>query len=78
MFAAGIGTAVAQEANIPCKVQKSSVFKDEFKHSYIVSVDEDSNGGMIVARSYSGGVFNRNSSGYYFEHYDANMKLLKE
>lgn len=75
LAAAGIS---AQEADIPCAVKKSAVFKDEFKNSTIVSVDEDSNGGMVVARSYQGGVLNSRAHGYYFEHYDSNMKLLKD
>lgn len=68
----------SQEANIPCQVQKSAIFKDEFKNSTIVSVSEDGNGGVVIARSYQGGMFNRGSHGYYFEHYDAAMNLQKE
>ena len=71
-------TLCAQEANIPCKVQKSEVFKDEYKHSTIISVDEDNNGGVVVARSFQGGVFSGGAHGYYFEHYDADMKLRAE
>ena len=65
----------AQE--IPATVVKSDVFKDEFKYSSIVLVDDDGNGGIIIVRSYQGGVFS-SGSGYYFEHYDSNMKLIKE
>ena len=68
----------AQEANIPCKIQKSEVFKDEYKNSTIVSVDEDDNGGVVVVRSYRGGMFNKGTHGYYFEHYNAGMNLVKE
>ena len=32
---------------------------------------------MIIIRSYFGGVFS-SGSGYYFEHYDADLKLIKE
>lgn len=67
----------AQEANIPCQVQKSAVFKDEFKNSTIISVDDDNNGGVVIVRSFMGGVFS-GASGYYFEHYDSAMKLVKE
>lgn len=70
--------ANAQETDIPCKVQKSDVFKDEFKHSTIISVDEDSNGGVVIVRSFQGSIFTGGAHGYYFEHYDANMKLVKE
>ncbi|HYD91383.1 MAG TPA: hypothetical protein VEA37_07855 [Flavobacterium sp.] len=68
----------AQDANIPCKVQKSEVFKDEYKHSTIISVDEDNNGGVVVARSFQGGMFSGGAHGYYFEHYDSGMKLVAE
>lgn len=64
--------------DIPCTVKKSEVFKDEYKHSYIVSVDEDNEGGMVVVRSYQGGILHSGSAGYYFEHYDKDMKLVKE
>ncbi len=39
--------------------------------------EEDGNGGVLIVRSYRGGAFS-SSMGYYFEHYDANLKLLKE
>ena len=68
-------SANAQE--IPFKTAKSEVFKDEFKYSSIVLVDDDGNGGILIVRSYIGGVFS-SGSGYYFEHYDSNMKLIKE
>lgn len=62
---------------IDCKLQKSAVFKDEYRRSTIVSVDEDDKGGVVIARVYTGGLFNM-PKGYYFEHYDSNMKLLKD
>lgn len=65
----------AQE--IQTSVTKSEVFKDEFKYSSIVLVDDDGHGGILIVRTYQGGVFS-GGSGYYFEHYDANMKLIKE
>ncbi len=65
----------AQE--IPFQMQKSEVFKDEYKYSSIVLVEEDSHGGVVVVRSYRGGVFS-SGIGYYFEHYDEDMKLIKE
>jgi hypothetical protein len=68
--------ATAQD--IPCTIQKSEVFKDKYKNSSLISLDEDTNGGVIVARSFMGSVFNSDSWGYYFEHYDANMKLINE
>lgn len=68
----------AQNANIACSVQKSDIFKDEYKSSTIVSVDEDANGGVVIVRSYQGSLFSYGSHGYYFEHYDAAMKLVKD
>ncbi|MFN4026093.1 MULTISPECIES: hypothetical protein [Flavobacterium] len=68
-------SAFAQE--IPFKIKKSDVFKDEYKHSSIVLVEDDGKGGVIIIRSYFGGVFS-SGSGYYFEHYDADLKLIKE
>lgn len=65
----------AQE--IPHQILKSEVFKDKYKYSSIVLVGEDSDGGVIIIRSYQGGIFS-SGIGYYFEHYDSNMKLIKE
>jgi hypothetical protein len=68
-------TSFSQE--IPFKINKSEVFKDEYKHSSIVLVEDDGKGGIIVIRSYAGGVFS-SGSGYYFEHYNSDLKLIKE
>src|SRR5690606_39208678 len=68
-------TSFSQE--IPFKIIKSEIFKDEYKHSSIVLVEDDGKGGIIVIRSYAGGVFS-SGSGYYFEHYDSDLKLIKE
>lgn len=65
----------AQE--IQTQIVKSEVFKDEYKNSSIELVEDDGNGGVIIVRSYAGGVFS-SGFGYYFEHYDSNLKLLKE
>ena len=65
----------AQE--IPFKFQKSEVFKDEFKESQIVLSEEDGNGGILIVRSYKASGISPNA-GYYFEHYDGNLKLLNE
>jgi len=68
-------SSFAQE--IPFKIQKSEVFKDEFKESQIVLSEEDGNGGILIIRSYKGNGISPNA-GYYFEHYDGNLKLIKE
>jgi hypothetical protein len=65
----------AQE--IPHSIIKSEVFKDEYKHSSIVLVEDDGNDGVFIVRSYAGGLFS-SGAGYYFEHYDSNLKLIKE
>ncbi|NHM07872.1 hypothetical protein G4D82_11620 [Flavobacterium sp. CYK-4] len=65
----------AQE--IPVKVTKSELFKDEYKNSNIELVEDDGSGGVLIVRSYAGGIFS-SGLGYYFEHYDSNLKLLKE
>ena len=63
--------------NIPFKIQKSEIFKDEYKESQIVLSEEDGNGGVIIVRSYKSSGISPNS-GYYFEHYDSNLKLINE
>jgi hypothetical protein len=65
----------AQE--IPFQIKKSEVFKDEYKNSSIVLAENDGNDGVIIVRSYSGGAFS-DGFGYYFEHYNADLKLIKE
>lgn len=65
----------AQE--IPFTIKKSEVFKDEYKNSYIALTKNDGNDGVVMVRSYVGGPFS-SGFGYYFEHYDANLKLIKE
>ena len=63
--------------NVPFKIQKSEIFKDEFKESQIVLSEEDGNSGILIVRSYKGNGISPNA-GYYFEHYDGNLKLLNE
>lgn len=56
---------------------KSEIFKDEYKRSSIKLVQNDGLGGILIVRSYQGGPMS-SKFGYYFEHYDSNMKLIKE
>lgn len=63
--------------DIPNSTIKSEVFKDEYKHSFISLVEDDGNNGVFIVRSYQGGMFST-GAGYYFEHYDSNLKLIKE
>jgi hypothetical protein len=68
-------SGISQE--ISTQAIKSEVFKDEYKYSSIILVEDDGNNGTLIVRSYQGGGFS-SGSGYYFEHYDSNMKLIKE
>ena len=63
--------------NIPLKIQKSNIFKDEFKDSNIVLSEEDGTGGVFIVRSYDGKGISPNN-GYYFEHYNSNLELIKD
>jgi hypothetical protein len=72
-----LSTSFVQAQEIPFQLKISDVFKDEYKRSTIVLVEDDSKGGVVIVRSYQGGVFS-SGIGYYIEHYDANMKLIKE
>ncbi len=63
--------------DIPFKVLKSEIFKDEYKESQIVLSEEDGSGGVLIVRSYKGSKISPNP-GFYFEHYDNNLKLIKE
>ena len=63
--------------NIPLKIQKSNIFKDEFKESHIVLSEQDGTGGVFIVRSYDGRGISPNI-GYYFEHYNSNLQLIKE
>ncbi|MFC6877303.1 hypothetical protein [Flavobacterium myungsuense] len=63
--------------NIPFKIQKSEIFKDEFKESNIVLSEVDENGGVLIVRTYKGSGISSNA-GYYFEHYDSNLNLINE
>ncbi|MES2544479.1 MAG: hypothetical protein V4548_06315 [Bacteroidota bacterium] len=69
------GHSFAQD--IPVQITKSELFKDEYKYSNIELVEDDGNGGVLIIRSYKGGFFS-SGLGYYFEHYDSNLKLIKE
>lgn len=76
-FAFALLSTISLAQQIPFKIQKSDLFKDEYKHSSISLVEDDGKGGVIIIRSYAGGAFS-SGVGYYFEHYDANLKLIKD
>lgn len=63
--------------NLPYTVLKSEIFKDKYKESEIVASEEDNNGGVYIIRSFDGNGITPNS-GYYIEHFDKELKLLKD
>lgn len=63
--------------NIPFKIQKSELFKDEYKNSAIVFTKENKNGGVLIVRSYSSSGFS-NNEGFYIENYDSNLVQTKK
>jgi len=56
---------------------KSEIFKDSKKNSSLVFSLEDDNGGLITIRSFIGGLIPK-LKGYYIQHFDAKLKLIKE
>lgn len=65
----------AQDIN--SQIQKSDVFKDEFKKSTIVFSEKTENGNLILVREYDGSVLFPNK-GFYVEEYNADLKLVKD
>ena len=56
---------------------KSEIFKDSKKESSLEYSLEDENGGLLTIRAFYGG-FARKIKGYYIQHFDSDLKLLKE
>ena len=73
LFAAMIGRSQAADTSL----QKSAIFKDSSKESYIVYAKDDGLGGFYMVRMFKNGMI-ASASGYYVEHYDKNMAVLKE
>ena len=62
---------------IPFSIQRSAVFKDEYKQSVFVLAEKEAQGGMLFARYYeSGGI--ASGDGLYIERYTPDLKLAKE
>ena len=57
-------------------ITKSDIFKDSKKNSSLVFSLEDDDGGLITIREFYGGIMQQ-LKGYYIEHFDADLKLLK-
>jgi hypothetical protein len=62
---------------IQYKLQKSEVFRDDFKNTNIVLSDKNSKGETILVRSYSGTMISQ-GNGFYIEKYDTKLKLIQE
>ncbi|WP_415374568.1 hypothetical protein [Patiriisocius sp. Uisw_017] len=58
-------------------IKKSEIFKDSKKNSSLVYSLEDENGGLVTIRAFYGGMLQK-LKGYYIQHFDSNLKLLKE
>ena len=56
---------------------KSEIFKDSKKHSSLEFSLDDENGGLVTIRAYYGGLL-KSLKGYYIQHFDSKLKLLKE
>ncbi|MEL6810063.1 MAG: hypothetical protein AAFP76_01870 [Bacteroidota bacterium] len=69
------GTILAQDISI--NSTSSKVFKDNKKHTSLEFSEKDGNGGFITIRTYYGGMM-RLPKGYYIEHYDKDLNLVKE
>jgi hypothetical protein len=70
-------TITGSAQNTTTKLQKSALFKDGSKESYIVYAKDDGLGGFYMVRMFKNGII-ASPSGYYIEHFDKNMILLNE
>lgn len=61
--------AVDAEGDIPLDVNLTEVYKDKKKFTGLAFSTKDGNDGIILGRRYK--------KGYYIEHYDKNLKLIK-
>lgn len=64
----------SQDINID--VKKSEIFKDKKKNTTILFTENDGNGGLIILRSFNGGLLQR-AKYYNIEHYNSDLKLVK-
>ena len=58
-------------------VTKSDIIKEKKKHTRLISALNDENGGLVTVRLYLKSLFNASKVGYYIEHFDADLKLIK-
>ncbi len=55
----------------------SKSLNDKYKFSKIQTIEEDDQGGLVIVRSYYGGVV-LHLKGYYIEHYNKDLELINE
>ncbi len=58
-------------------ITKSKIFKDSNRISSLEYSLEDENGGLITIRAFYSSLIKK-LKGYYIQHFDANLNLLKE
>ena len=63
---------------IPYTIKKSAIIKEEFKDSRHEYMEPDGKGGVIVFTSHKKGNPLNAKTGYYIEHYDENLNLIKD
>ncbi len=65
----------AQELAIT--ITKSETFRDKYKFSRIIAIDDDKKGGVVIVRAFYGGMVIK-QKGYFIEHYNNALDLVSE
>lgn len=72
-----VGSYLTYAQDISIKTITSEVFKDDKKNTSLLFSESDGRGGFITVREYRGGMMQL-PKGYYIDHFDADLKHLKE
>ncbi|MGB3344689.1 MAG: hypothetical protein WBA61_12340 [Aequorivita sp.] len=72
-----IGSYLTYAQDISIKTITSEVFKDDKKNTSLLFSESDGHGGFITVRVFRSG-FVQMPKGYYIDHFDANLKHVKE
>jgi hypothetical protein len=72
-----LGSCFTYAQEISVKTITSEVFKDDKKNTSLLFSESDGKGGFITIREYRSGMLQM-PKGYYIDHFDANLKHLKE
>ena len=72
-----IGSYFTYSQEISVSTTTSEVFKDNKKNTTLLFSESDGQGGFITVREYRGGLMQM-PKGYYIDHFDSNLKHLKE